>query len=46
MHLLVFTDAGARGNPGPAAFAFLITTVGVRALNFLPHDEPKTAEQD
>jgi ribonuclease HI len=26
MHLLVFTDAGARGNPGPAAFAYLITT--------------------
>ncbi len=24
MHLKVFTDAGARGNPGPAAFAFLI----------------------
>ncbi len=26
MHLLVFTDAGARGNPGPAAFAYLITS--------------------
>ena len=26
MHLLVFTDAGARGNPGPAAFAYLIST--------------------
>lgn len=24
MHLNVFTDAGARGNPGPAAFAYLI----------------------
>jgi len=26
MHLLVFTDAGARGNPGPAAFAYLVST--------------------
>ena len=26
MHLLVFTDAGARGNPRPAAFAYLIST--------------------
>ncbi len=25
-HLLIFTDAGARGNPGPAAFAYLILT--------------------
>jgi ribonuclease HI len=24
MHLKVFTDAGARGNPGPAAFSYLI----------------------
>ena len=31
---------------GGLAIAFLITTIGVRALNFLPHDEPKTAEQD
>jgi ribonuclease HI len=26
MHLLVFTDAGARGNPGPAAFAYVLST--------------------
>lgn len=26
---------------GGLAIAFLITTVGVRALNFLPHDDPK-----
>jgi Ni/Fe-hydrogenase subunit HybB-like protein len=31
---------------GGLAIAFLITTIGVRALNFLPHDEPKTAGQD
>ena len=26
MHLLVFTDAGARGNPGLAAFAYVLST--------------------
>jgi len=31
---------------GGLAIAFLITTVGVRALNFLPHDEPKAAQQE
>lgn len=31
---------------GGLAIAFLITTIGVRALNFLPHDDPKAASQD
>ncbi len=31
---------------GGLAIAFLITTIGVRALNFLPHDDPKAANQD
>jgi Ni/Fe-hydrogenase subunit HybB-like protein len=31
---------------GGLAIAFLITTVGVRALNFLPHDDPQTVKQD
>ncbi len=30
---------------GGIAIAFLITIIGVRALNFLPHDEPKPVEQ-
>jgi ribonuclease HI len=32
MHLLVFTDAGARGNPGPAAFAYVLSTQEGRML--------------
>ncbi len=31
---------------GGLAIAFLITTVGVRVLNFLPHDEPEAVHQD
>ena len=31
---------------GGLAIAFLITTIGVRALNFLPHDDPKTPQRD
>ncbi len=31
---------------GGLAIAFLITTIGVRALNFLPHDDPKAVHQD
>jgi len=31
---------------GGLAIAFLITTIGVRALNFLPHDDPKTPHHD
>ena len=31
---------------GGLAIAFLITTIGVRALNFLPHDDPKTQQHD
>lgn len=31
---------------GGLGIAFLITTVGVRALNFLPHDDPKAVQQD
>lgn len=31
---------------GGLAIAFLITTVGVRALNFLPHDDPKKVQHD
>ncbi len=30
---------------GGLAIAFLITIIGVRVLNFLPHDEPKPVEQ-
>jgi ribonuclease HI len=32
MHLLVFTDAGARGNPGSAAFAYLISSTEGKVL--------------
>ncbi len=31
---------------GGLAVAYLITLVGVRALNFLPHDEPQTVHTD
>ena len=31
---------------GGLGIAFLITTVGVRILNFLPHDDPQTVTQD
>lgn len=31
---------------GGIAIAFLITTIGVRALNFLPHDDPKAVQQE
>ena len=31
---------------GGLAIAFMITIVGVRALNFLPHDDPKAAHQE
>ena len=31
---------------GGIGIAFLITTVGVRALNFLPHDDPKKVQHD
>jgi Ni/Fe-hydrogenase subunit HybB-like protein len=31
---------------GGLGVAFLITTVGVRALNFLPHDDPKAVQHD
>jgi len=31
---------------GGLGVAFLITTVGVRALNFLPHDDPKKVQHD
>lgn len=31
---------------GGLAIAFLITTIGVRVLNFLPHDEPEAVHQD
>lgn len=31
---------------GGLGIAFLITTVGVRALNFLPHDDPEAAQHD
>jgi len=31
---------------GGLAIAFVITTVGVRALKFLPHDDPKTVHQE
>ena len=31
---------------GGLAIAFMITIVGVRALNFLPHDDPKAVHQE
>jgi Ni/Fe-hydrogenase subunit HybB-like protein len=31
---------------GGLGIAFLITTIGVRALNFLPHDDPQAIKQD
>jgi molybdopterin-containing oxidoreductase family membrane subunit len=31
---------------GGLGVAFLITTIGVRILNFLPHDDPKKAQHD
>jgi Ni/Fe-hydrogenase subunit HybB-like protein len=31
---------------GGLGIAFLLTTIGVRALNFLPHDDPKAAQHD
>ena len=31
---------------GGLAIAFVITTVGVRVLNFLPHDDPNTVHQE
>jgi len=32
-HVMIFSDGGARGNPGPAAFAFILQSEKSEALN-------------